>query len=207
MCRMKLLRSPTSRVGFPISPRAAPVRGSPYFSLAFCVGAVLIYPAAGYCQLTATATQSVTGTISAIGDLSVPASLTLTTTGGPTTPPYTGSLTVSYRARTTSSGSGTVTLQVTTNFSPAGGPSAASGSLTYTCSGADLGTNCSGPITAATGAATGVVTIPASACTGGGASCSANNPNTMQVSFSLTDSMTYKTGTFSAVVTFVISAT
>ena len=198
---------PTGTIGIHLRPGAKPVRGSPTFSLARCLGVVLICPAISYCQLTTTATQSVTGTVSAIGKLSVPATLTLTTTGGPTTPPYTGSLTVSYKARTSSSGSGTVTLQVTTDFSPAGGPSAASGSLTYTCTGADLGTNCSGPITAATGSATTVVTIPASACTGGGAPCSPNNPNTVLVSFSLTDKVSYITGTFSAVLTFVISAT
>ena len=183
------------------------IRLTPAFSIALWLGTVLIFPAISYCQLTTTTTQSVTGTVSAIGKLSVPATLTLTSAGGPTTPPYTGSLTVSYKARTTSSGSGTVTLQVTTDFSPAGGPSAAAGSLTYSCTGADLGTNCSGPITAATGSATSVVTIPASACTGGGAPCSANNPNTVLVSFSLVDKVSYKTGTFSAVVTFVISAT
>ena len=175
--------------------------------LVLSIAAGVLTSATAWGQATATATQSIQGEIDPAGKLSVPATLTLTSAGGPTFPSFTGSATVSYRARTTPTGSGAITAQVTSNFSPTGGPSASAGDLTYTCSGSTLGTNCSGTQTASTASATPVLTIPSSACTGGGGSCSASDPNTMQVNFTLTNRVTYKTGTFSAQVTFSISAT
>jgi hypothetical protein len=55
--------------------------------------------------------------------------------------------------------------------------------------------------------ATPVVTILTSSCTGGGGSCSASNPNTVSVNLTLADPPSYQTGTYSANVTFTISAT
>ena len=154
---------------------------------------------------TGTTTQTLSASISAIGKVSVPVSVTLTT-AGTTFVAYSGALTVSYKARTTAStGSGSLTMQSTADFSPAGGPSIASGQLTYTCGAASLGTGCSGPLTVSA-AQTNVVTLAASECTGGGGSCSATNPNTVQTTFTLSNNPAYKTGTYSATLTFTISA-
>jgi hypothetical protein len=155
---------------------------------------------------TGTATQTLSAQIDAIGKVSVPSTLTLTTSGT-TFATYTGSLEVSYRARTTAgTGSGSLTVRATSDFTPAGGPSIATGNLTYTCGSATLGTACSSVQTTSTSSQTSVVTLGAGLCTGGGGACSSANPNTVQTSFMLLNSPAYKTGTYSATLTFTISA-
>jgi hypothetical protein len=156
---------------------------------------------------TGSAVQSLSATLQPKGELSVPASLTLTAGASPFTP-FTGNLAVSYRVRTTASGTGstgTITAQVSSDFSPAGGPSAAASALTYTCGSASIGTACSGTQTASTTTQTPVVTLPSSACTGGGGSCSGTNPASVDISFGLTDSPAYPTGSYSASVILRIS--
>jgi hypothetical protein len=156
---------------------------------------------------TGSAVQAMSATLQPKGELSVPASLTLSAGASPFAP-FTGNLAVSYRVRTTPSGTGstgTITVQVSSDFSPAGGPSAAAGSLTYTCGSASIGTACSGTQTSSTTTQTPVATLPASACTGGGGSCSGSNPASVAVSFSLTDSPAYPTGSYSASVIVRIS--
>lgn len=155
---------------------------------------------------TGTATQTLSAQIDAIAKLSVPGSLSVTNVGT-TFVGYAGNLTVSYRARTTAStGSGSISVEATADFSPTGGPSIASGQLTYTCSSATLGTACSGTQTSSTASQTSVVSIGAGACTGGGGSCSSVNPNTVQTSFALTNNPAFKTGSYSATLTFTASA-
>jgi hypothetical protein len=155
---------------------------------------------------TGTATQTLSAQVNAIGKLSVPAASTVTS-AGTTFAGYTGSLTVSYKARTTAAtGSGSLTVTASADFSPAGGPSIASGQLTYTCSAATLGAACVGTQTASTASQTNIATIGSSACTGGGGSCSTVNPNTVLASLSLSNNPTYKTGTYSATLIFTISA-
>jgi hypothetical protein len=155
---------------------------------------------------TGTATQTLSAQVNAIGKLSVPAASTVTS-AGTTFAGYTGSLTVSYKARTTAAtGSGSLTVTASADFSPAGGPSIASGQLTYTCSAATLGAACVGTQTASTASQTNIATIGSGACTGGGGSCSTVNPNTVLASLSLSNNPTYKTGTYSATLIFTISA-
>jgi len=154
---------------------------------------------------TGTSVQTLDATLQPIAEVSLPASLTLTSASQFAA--FTGSLSINYRARTTATGGGTITLQVSSDFTPAGGPSAAAAALSYTCGGASLGTACSGPQTASTTAQTAVVTLPASACTGGGGSCSSSDPATVSLSFSLTDNPAYSTGSYSAQVILRISAT
>jgi len=161
---------------------------------------------AGAFSGTGTATQTLNATISPVGGLVLPGSTTLKAVGT-TFQPFTGTLAVSYEVRTTPTGSGSITLQVTSDFTPAGGPSVSTGVLTYTCSGATLGTPCSGTRTASTTTQTPVLTVPASACTGGGGACSGQDPNTVNLNFTLTDDPGYATGSYSATVTFTISAT
>ena len=155
---------------------------------------------------TGTGSQTLTATINPIGSVSVPGSTTLTTSVK-TFQPFTGSLAVSYRARTTPTGGGTITLKVSSDFTPTGGPSAATGALSYTCSGATLGTACSGTQTASPSSQTPVLALPASGCTGGGGACSSQDPNSVNLIFSLTDDPGYVTASYSANVTFTISAT
>lgn len=156
---------------------------------------------------TATVTQTLNAQLAATGKVSVPVSISLTATGAAFSP-YTGSLTVNYRVRSTTTGiGGSITVQSTAEFAPSGGPTVASGVLAYTCSGATLGTGCSGTAAMSLVSATNVLTIPASACTGGGGSCSSANPNTVTTNFSLVDDPTYKTGSYSASITFTISST
>jgi hypothetical protein len=154
---------------------------------------------------TGTGTQSLTATFSPQGSLIVPSTATLTS-AVTTFQPFTGPLTVSYRARTTPAGGGSITVNVSSDFTPAGGPTVTGGALQYTCSGATLGTGCSGTQTATTTSQTPVLTLPASACTGGGGACSSQDPNSINLVFTLADQPNYPTGSYSARVTFTISA-
>ena len=163
-------------------------------------------PVGGSFGATASTTQNLNALIYAIGKLSVPASVAMSPNVNKFSP-FSASLPVSYRGRTTPTGGGNITVQVTSDFSPAGGPSATAGTLTYTCGSASLGTPCSGTQTASTTLQTPVLTLPASACTGGGGACSAQDPNSISLSFSLTDDPGYTTGSYSAKLTFIISAT
>jgi hypothetical protein len=170
------------------------------------VAAILILAPAFLLSATGTTTQTLSAQIDAIGKVSVPSSLTLTS-AGTTFVGYSGNLSISYKARTTTTtGSGSLTLKATADFSPAGGPSISGGQVTYTCSAASLGTACSGTQTASTASQTNVVTLGAGVCTGGGGSCSSANPNTVQSTFKLSDNPAFKTGTYSATITFTISA-
>ncbi|MCL5742365.1 MAG: hypothetical protein M1541_00350 [Acidobacteria bacterium] len=154
---------------------------------------------------TAVTTQQVTVQLAPNAKIAVPASFSLLTSGQNFVP-FTGTLPVNYRARSTPGGGGSITLQVASDFSPSGGPSASSGALTYTCSGATLGTACSGWQTATSSGQTPVVAIPPAACTGGGGACSSADPNSVQVHFVLENSPEYTTGIYSAQLTLTISS-
>lgn len=154
---------------------------------------------------TAVAIQSLNATINPAWALTAPASASLTHSQN-TFQPFQATVAVNYRVRTTPTGSGKITLQVTSDFSPSGGPSVSNGVLSYTCGAAGLGSPCSGSQTASTTAQTPVLTLPASACTGGGGACSGQDPNSVNLTFVLVDDPRYSTGTYSANVTFTISA-
>ena len=151
-----------------------------------------------------TVSNTLDANIDALGALSVPGTVTLANSGTVFNS-FTGSVTVQYRARTTSTGGGNLTMKVTQDFQT-GGPSVALGDLTYACGAAGLGTACSST-TASTSLATAVVTLPSSACTGGGSPCSATDPNSINVTFTLADRPVVTTGTYTANVQFTISAT
>jgi hypothetical protein len=119
---------------------------------------------------------------------------------------FTGTVPVWFRVRTSPQGSLAITLQVTSDFAPAGGPSVAAGSLTYTCSGGAPFTACTGVQTATRVSQTPVLLIGSGACTGGGSPCSTDDPNLVQVVFTVADDPGYQTGTYSAQVMFSISA-
>lgn len=144
----------------------------------------------------------------------IPGSITFSKTGT-VFDSYTSSVTIQYRARTTAiSGTGSITVKASADFVCASGgpciaaPPSAGDALSYTCTGATLGSNCTGRQTISTGGATNIVTaIPAASCTGGGNPCTTADPNTVTLNFSLTDDPKYKTGSYTATLIFTISAT
>ena len=119
---------------------------------------------------------------------------------------YAGTTDLTYRVRTsgTGVGSGTIVLQVTSDFGgPAGGPRVASPpagtSLTYTCTDPGPGTACTGSITALTASTTNVSTI--------GANAYSTIAGTLAtVVWTLTNSPAYPVATYNATATFTISA-
>jgi hypothetical protein len=176
--------------------------------------ALLLAPVCSQAQ-TLLGTQTLNLTLNAAAFLySVPATTTLTTTGTAfNATGYTGSTTMTYRGRTgTSVTTAGITVKATADFTPTGqglSIGTSGGPLTYTCSGTSGNgfTPCSGSLTVSTSTSTNVVTIAASACTGGGSPCSSDNPDTVTVNFTLTNKPSYKTGPYSATLTFTISAT
>jgi hypothetical protein len=175
-------------------------------SYIFSLAAALLAAPASYAQFAATGTTTLSVTVSAEAALQVTTSTTTLAATGTIFNPFTGTTNLTYKIRTTqSTGTGTVTLKVTSDFSPANGPSVATpptggDALTYTCTTAAPGTACSGSQTASTTASTSVATF------GAGAS-SANAGNSASTVWSLTNDPTYKTGSYSATVTYTISAT
>jgi len=131
---------------------------------------------------------------------------TLATTGNLFNNDFTGTTNFTYKMRTSkASGTGTVGVQVTSDFSPGSGPSVASppstgDTLSYTCTVTAPGTGCSGSQAASTSTATPVATFGADAH-------SAKAGNTGALSWDLTNDPKYGTGTYTATVTFTISAT
>jgi hypothetical protein len=168
------------------------------------VAALLIAPCA-FAQLGATTqTSTVSVTVAAEAALTVPTNATLTSTGT-NFADYTGTTTFNYFVRTTQiGGTGSVTLQVTSDFSPANGPSVgtpptAGDTLKYTPTVSAPG-SAAAQQTSSTGAATSVGTFGADAH-------SAKAGNSGSVGWVLTNDPVYKTGSYTATVTWTISAT
>lgn len=166
--------------------------------------AVVILGATAGTPVVQTITENVSLTLASAGKVSVPSTMTLTTSGT-TFNNFTGSLTVNFKARTTQVGSATLTLDASSDFTPSGGPSAASGDVTYTCGSATLGSACSGNLTMSTSSQTNVVSVGTSQCVGTG--CASANPASEQLSFTLTNSPQYKTGSYTSSVLFTFSTT
>jgi hypothetical protein len=128
----------------------------------------------------------------------------MATTGGAFASDYTGQTSFIYKIRTSASGgTGSITLRVTSDFN-SGGPSVTSpptagDALAYTCSVTTPGTGCSGSLTALATAATSVATFGSNAK-------SAKAGNSGSASWTLTNDPLYSTGTYTATVTFTISA-
>lgn len=164
-------------------------------------GALLV--SAGLAQAQ---TTNLTVAIGPEAALSVTAATTpLATTSTTFGNPFTGTTTLSYLIRTSkSSGTGTITVLISSDFGGTGGPSVgtpptAGDALAYTCAVSAPGTPCSGAQTASTKAATAVGTFGAGASSGKGG-------NAASLGWSLTDDPAYATGTYAATATFTISA-
>ena len=145
-------------------------------------------------------------TIGSQAGLTITNSSTPLTASGSNFSLFSGSTGLTYYVRTTETGGGgSITLKVTSDFSPSGGPSVASpqtsaDALTYTCTVASPGTACTGTQTASTSSQTNLATFGTNVHTGTGGS-------TASVGWSLANDPNYKTGTYSAIVQFTISAT
>ena len=129
----------------------------------------------------------------------------LATTGNMFNNAFTGATTFTYKIRSSKTGgTGSIGVEVTSDFSPGAGPSVANppsagDALSYTCAVSNPATACTGSQTASTTAVTPVATFGADAH-------SAQSGNTGSVNWSLTDDPKYGTGTYTATVTFTISA-
>ena len=153
---------------------------------------------------TLTAVQTISVQLMPNGKLSVPASITLSSAGA-SFGDFAGSETIQYRARTSTSGGGTITAQASSEFTPAGGPAISNGDLKYTCGAPTLGTGCTGVQTVRTTSQTPVVQLPAPSCTGGGGQCSSADPNTVQLQFQLGNDPKFPTGTYTTTLTLTIT--
>ena len=151
-----------------------------------------------------TGAVTVSITVAAESAVSVDTATTLTSSG--LFANYTGTTNLLYKVRTSkTTGTGTVTAQVTADFSGAGGPSVASpptagDTLSYTCTSAAPATACSGSQVASTSSATNVASFGADAHSG-------TSGNSGSVSWTLVNDPKYQTGTYSATITYTISAT
>ncbi len=174
------------------------------FAMLAVAGLILLAPAA-QAQFAATGTTTVSVTVAAEAAIRIDTPNTVLTNAAPFSN-YTGTTNYTYKIRTGAvAGSGSVTLQVTSDFAPGlVGPSVASpltagDVLAYTCTVAAPGTACAGPINSSTAAATSVATFGANAR-------SAVAGNAGSVDWTLTNDPLYQTGSYSATVTFSISA-
>ncbi len=177
-----------------------------YKKLSMLVISATLLTLSAQAQFAGTGTTTVSVNVAAEAALQVNTATTTLANVGTIFNAYTGTTNFSYKVRTTKTGgNGSITLQVTSDFSPANGPSVATpptggDAMTYTCTVAAPATACSGSLTSSTSAATNVAAFGANAH-------SANAGNTGSVAWSLTDDPTYQTGAYSATVTFTISAT
>jgi len=134
--------------------------------------------------------------------------LTLTQTGTNFTD-YSGTTNFTYFIRTSkTSGTGSIVLEVTSDFSPSGGPSVGTPPTTgdhlyYSCTVPDpahgSATPCTGPVNSSTTATTNVATF----------GTDARSPKVgvaSSVTWGLSNDPLYQTGTFTATITYTISA-
>jgi len=172
------------------------------------VAVLLLTVSFAHAQLgSTTGTTTVSVTVVAEAALTVTNGTTTLASAGTNFTNYTGSTGLTYYVRTTQSGgSGSLTLKVTSDFSPANGPSVANppstgDKLAYTCSVSGAGTDCTGSVTSSTSTGTSVVTFGANAHT-----VTFPGGDTATTAWTLTNDPKYYTGSYSATVTYTISA-
>lgn len=176
--------------------------------MSIAVGLAMVSSAFAVVGSTATTqTSSVSVNVAAEAAISVPSDVTLTSLGT-NFADYTGTTNFNYFIRTgATNGTGAITMYVSTDFAPAGGPSVANpptsgDTLKYTPTVSSPGVAASGPLTAAVGAgnATNVGTFGIDAH-------STKAGNAASVAWVLSNDPLYKTGSYTAVITWTISAT
>jgi hypothetical protein len=179
------------------------VKNSYWRSCASICVAALAFTQPVRCQ---TVTQTLSVALGANGKISVPSSITLTRSAS-TFSNYTGTLSgIQYKIRTTtSSGSGTITVKASSDFTPTTGPSVSSGDLAYNCGASSQGTPCSGQQTVSTTSGTPVVSFGSGVCSGA-SPCAGPNPSTTSITLTLLNSPVFKSGLYSAQLMFTVSA-
>ncbi len=151
-----------------------------------------------------TGTTSLSLTVAASASITISTGTT-TLTAASATAPYTGTTAFNFLVRTSQIiGLGTISVKITSDFTPANGPSVASPPtvgdlLTYTCT-STIGTACLTATTASTLLSTTVVTFGADVH-----SLLAGSSGTTV--WSLTNDPAYKSGTYTATATYTISVT
>jgi len=175
--------------------------------LLVAVAIILVSASAAFGQLgTTTATQNLVLTVGPEAALVVPVASASANFSAPTNfASYTATSNFTFFVRTTTAGgSGNITLKVTTDFSNGSGnqpsvatPPTAGDILTYAGSTSAPGTGAAG--TASTGSATNVVTFGANAHT-------TNTGVVENVNWTFVNDPLYPTGTYTATVTYTISA-
>jgi hypothetical protein len=169
-------------------------------------GILSFIPAARCQTFGSTGTTNISVTVAAEASLYVSTATTALTSGGTLFSDYTGTTNLLYKIRTSKgAGTGNIQAQVTTDFSPTGGPLVATppttgDTLSYSCTVSTPGTACDPGQIASTTSGTPVVSFSADAR-------SARAGNSGSVSWTLTNDPQYKTGPYSATVTFTVSAT
>ena len=129
------------------------ISGSPNALVPGFLLVALACPSRAQFASSGTTTLSVTMRAGAIAQINT-STTTLTSAGATFNQNYTGTTSFTFKIRTTkAAGTGSVSLKVTTDFSPSGGPSRPTSptendALAYTCSLTGLGTACSGSQTA-----------------------------------------------------------
>ena len=155
---------------------------------------------------SATATQTVSISLSPLGKIYVPSSLNLLKSGTAFSA-YNGALPLTFRARTSAVGAGSITVQANGDFAPTGGPSINQGMLTYTCVSGGYGSACSGAQTVSGTAQRPVLTLGSQSCTGGGAGCSAADPASVDLMLRLDNDPVVPTDNYQVQLVFTISCT
>jgi len=172
----------------------------------FVVAAVCLLALAGLAQAQNTGTTTLSVVVGPEAALTVTTGTTsLATTSTTFGNPFTGTTNLTYFIRTTkATGTGTLTLKITSDFAGTGGPSVTTppstgDTLAYTCTVSAPGTACTGSQNASTASSTPFGTW-------GAAANSSKTGNSASVAWSLTDDPAYATGTYTATATFTISA-
>src|SRR5205823_4617080 len=117
----------------------------------------------------ANGTTTLSVTVGAEASIAINTASTSLATSGGLFADYTGTTNFTYKVRTgQSSGTGSIVLQITSDFGGTGGPKVASppstgDALTYTCTVASSGTGCGSAQTASTTGTTNVATFGANA--------------------------------------------
>ena len=169
---------------------------------------VLCLGSMAHAQFAASGTTTLNLTVGPEAAIQVNTAATALSTSTAFANNYTGTTSFSYKVRTTKvGGTGTITALVTSDFSAGGGgnpsvanPPVAGDALTFTCATTGVGSACSSALTASTSSAQTVI--------GFGANIhSSAAGDSGSVAWSLPNDPVYPTGSYSATVTFTISAT
>jgi hypothetical protein len=175
------------------------------------VAALLLAASMAHAQVTAMGTTSLVLAVGNEANIAITNSTTNLTTSLSTFSDYMGTTNFKYQVRTSSSGTGSITVLITSDFSAGGSglpsvktPPTAGDTLTFTCTAA-VGSPCSSAQTASTQTAATAVSFTAN--THAGAPGPVTNGATGSVVWDLTNDPAYATGTYTAVATFTISAT